>query len=269
MNYKEIILEKREDGIIVLTLNRPKRMNALTHEMFAELLCAFEEIKNDETARVLITTGAGERAFQAGADFKADDEKLDIPWERRPTVFYPVYREVVAKTAMAFMNFPIPTIAMVNGVAVGGGFDIACGHDIRIGSTNARFMVAWMRRALMPAMGATWFLPRIVGLGKALEIILSARFVEAEEAERIGLLNKLVPPDKLEEETMEFARRLAKGAPFAQRIAKYNVYRGLDLDLPTALDIVGPTQYMALGSEDFVESVKAFQEKREPVYKGK
>jgi 2-(1,2-epoxy-1,2-dihydrophenyl)acetyl-CoA isomerase len=118
-------------------------------------------------------------------------------------------------------------------------------------------------------MGATWFLPRIVGLGKALEIILSARFVEAEEAERIGLLNKLVPPDKLEEETMEFARRLAKGAPFAQRIAKYNVYRGLDLDLPTALDIVGPTQYMALGSEDFVESVKAFQEKREPVYKGK
>jgi enoyl-CoA hydratase/carnithine racemase len=268
MKYKTIIFEKRENGIIKLTFNRPKRMNALNHQMFEDLLNAFEEIGKDDTARVLVTTGAGDRAYQAGADFKADDEKLDVPWERRPTVFYPVYRSVIAKTAMAFMNLPIPTIAMVNGVAVGGGFDIALGHDIRIGSPNARFMVAWMRRALMPAMGATWFLPRIVGLGKALEIILSARFVEGEEAEKIGILNKLVPADRLEEETMNFARILAKGSPFAQRIAKYNIYKGLALDLPTALDIVGPTQYMALGTNDFVESVKAFREKREPVYKG-
>jgi 2-(1,2-epoxy-1,2-dihydrophenyl)acetyl-CoA isomerase len=162
----------------------------------------------------------------------------------------------------------IPTIAMVNGFAVGGGFDYACACDIRIGSEKARFGSAFIGVGLVPETGGGYLLPRIVGLSKALEILYTGKWVGAEEAERIGLLNKLVPADKLEWETMELARQLAKAAPIAIGMTKQLVYRGLETDLDTALQMSAAYQAIVTFSEDHHEGVAAWREKREPVYRG-
>ena len=158
---------------------------------------------------------------------------------------------------------------MVNGFAVGGGFDYACVCDIRIGSENARFANAYVRVGLTTEWGVHYFLPRIVGLGKALEILYTGNWIDAKEAERIGLLNKLVPAKELERETMELARQLAKAPPISIRLTKQLVNKGLEADLETALQMAAAYQAIATTSEDHREGIAAWREKREPVFKGK
>jgi enoyl-CoA hydratase/carnithine racemase len=162
-----------------------------------------------------------------------------------------------------------PTIAMINGAAVGGGFDLACACDLRVGSEKARFMVAFTRIGLFPGWGGTWLYPRIIGIPKAAEMLFTGDFLEAKDAERYGLLNRLVTAEELEGETMALARRIADGPPIAIRLSKLQLYKGLEMDLETAMKVAAACETITLTSEDHKEGVAAFREKRRPQYKGK
>ena len=271
MNYETLIYEK-EDGIARITLNRPEKLNALGYPMEPEIGMAVDEAARDNEVRVLIITGAG-RGFCAGGDFRytqlreheVKPEEAEIRGESIPgRLIQRLFHGI-----LTLQRMDKPTIAMVNGPAVGGGFDLAMACDLRIGSPNTRFMMAFTRIGLVPATGGAWFLPRIVGLPKALELLYTGDFVESEEAYRIGLLNKLVPAEKLEEETMALARKLANNPPVSLRLDKFMVYKGLDTDLETALGLGVACLNIALQSEDHLEGITAFAEKRPPVYKGK
>ena len=158
---------------------------------------------------------------------------------------------------------------MVNGIAAGAGFDLALACDLRIGSENARFMNAFIRIGLFPGWGGTWLYPRVMGLGKALEYLLTGDFLEAKEAEKLGVLNRLVPADELEKETMSLARKLAVGPPIAIKLTKLQVYKGLGMDLETALQIAAACETITLSSEDHKEGISAFLEKRQATYHGR
>lgn len=271
MNYKTLIYKKK-DSIARITFNRPERLNAIPISMLGEFSSLLDEVASDTSLRVLILTGAG-RAFCAGGDFKGDK---GTPWEiihnpeiRRPAGAHEAVRGYTKGTALKIQRLNIPVIAMVNGPAYGMGFDWALASDMRVGSTEARFGVAWLRRGQIPASATTWLLPRIVGMGRAAEIIFTARDVFAEEAERIGILNKLVPPEKLEEETLALAQTLADGAPISIKLCKINLYKGLEVDYETAMEYTAACQAIAFNTEDTEEGIAAFIEKRKPHFKGK
>jgi 2-(1,2-epoxy-1,2-dihydrophenyl)acetyl-CoA isomerase len=160
-----------------------------------------------------------------------------------------------------------PTIAMINGDAVGGGFEFTLACDLRVASEQARVGVGFTRIGLTPGQGMTWLLPRIVGLGRALEFILLANYWSAQDAYGIGLMNRVLPADKLESETMQIARRLADGPPLGLRLSKLQIYNGLRMDLDVALTFAGAGEYIALMSDDHLEGIQAFAEKRKPVYR--
>jgi 2-(1,2-epoxy-1,2-dihydrophenyl)acetyl-CoA isomerase len=170
---------------------------------------------------------------------------------------------------LALQGMAKPTIAVVNGPAVGGGFDIALACDMRIGSENAKFMVAFTRIGLVPGTGSGWLLPRIVGLSKACRLIYTGDLVESEEAYQMGLLDWLVPSDRLEEETMALAHRIAQGPPIALSLDKMVIYEGLNSNFETAIKLGTMCERLCLGTEDFKEGIKAFAEKRKPVFRGK
>lgn len=265
MGFKTIIL-KKEEGIATIILNRPDRGNATNRQMYSELPVAIGEVARDKEMRVLITTGAG-RAFCGGGDTgEMGEASLYTGWSVEEIRQY--IHQTTQGPIHSLLKLEIPTIAMVNGVAVGGGFDYACACDIRIGSEKARFTNAFVNVGLSTEWGIDYYLPRIVGLGKASEILYTGRWVEAEEAERIGLLNKLVPAEDLEKETMELARQLAKGAPIAIRMTKQLVKKGLETDCETTLQMAAGYQAIAVVSQDHKEGIAAWKEKREPVYRG-
>lgn len=264
MELETVILEKKE-GIALLTMNRPERMNAFNDKMEEEFVLALQDVEKDEEVRVLIVTGAG-RAFCAGADVARMERE-----ERRVRGAEEIRRgfKNIQAIILGLQRLEKPTIAMINGAAVGGGFDLACACDLRIGSENARFMVAFTRIGLFPGWGGTWLYPRIIGIPKAAEMLFTGDFMEAKDAERYGLLNKLVPAAELEKETMSLARRIADGPPIAIRLAKMQLYKGLGMDLETALKVAAAMETITLTSEDHQEGVTAFKEKRKPQYKGK
>lgn len=271
MQPKYMVVEKKQN-VAKVTLNRPTRLNALNPQLIAELATAIPELGKDPEVRAVVLTGAG-RAFSSGGDFKGDAESLAAG--RPPEGWHPEdgrnrIRGYTIGVCYAIQSLPIPTIAMVNGLAVGLGFDVALACDIRIGSEKARFMVGWTRRGVIPAGGGLWLLPRIIGLGRALELIYTGRFMEADEAERVGLLNKKVPSAELEAETMEFATAIAHGPTIALRLDKLNTYKGLNMDFHTMLEYLAICQgAIANKTEDFNEASRAFIEKREPVFKGR
>jgi enoyl-CoA hydratase/carnithine racemase len=264
MSFETLLLEKNE-GIAVLTLNRPERMNALNPKMSEELAQALQEVNQDDEARVLVVTGAG-KAFCTGADVGGMSAE-----ERKPKGAEEIRRGFrnIQAIILGLHRLEKPTIAMINGAAVGGGFDLACSCDLRTGSEHARFMVAFTRIGLFPGWGGTWLYPRIIGVPKAAEMLFTGDFMEAKEAERYGLLNRLIPAADLEKETMSLARRIADGPPIAIRLAKMQLYKGLDMDLETALQVAAACETITLTSEDHKEGVAAFREKRRPHYKGK
>ena len=273
MNYEAVIYEKK-DRIAKVTLNRPERMNAFDVQMITELIQAIADADADDGIGVLVITGAG-RGFCAGADFRytqvRSGEVAAEEAEERGTIFeegrllHPINMNVI----LGLQRMGKPTIAMMNGAAVGGGFDIALACDMRVGSENARFMVAFTRIGIVPGSGGAWLLPRIVGLPKACELIFSGDFVGAEEAYRIGLLNKLVAADRLEEETMDLAQRIAQGPPIALRLDKIMIYKGLGADLETALAFASACENITLHTQDHVEGVTAFVQKRQPQFQGR
>ena len=280
MDYETVIYEKR-DMVAKITLNRPQRLNALNYKLANEdLPQAIGEAARDDDVRAVVITGAG-RAFCAGADFRYSEVRAgevapEVAEEARAVgrelgtymdtgnVLHILVREVI----LGLQRMGKPTIAMVNGAAVGGGFELALACDMRIGSENARFRMVFTTIGITPGAGGVWALPRIVGLSKTCKIVFSGDFVEAEEAYKIGLLDDLVPAERLEEETMAFARRLAQGPPIALRLDKMMIYKGLETDLETALAFQTACENITLHSQDHVEGIRAFAEKRKPSFRG-
>ncbi|MFC2018273.1 enoyl-CoA hydratase/isomerase family protein [Chloroflexota bacterium] len=207
MDFETVIL-KKEEGIATITLNRPEIGNATNRQMYADLSAALDDVAGDKEMRILILTGAG-RGFCGGGDTSQMGEG-SVYTRMDTAVLQQDIRQTTQKPLFSLHKVVIPTIAMVNGFAVGGGFDLACACDIRIGSEKARFSNAFVSVGLTLEWGIQYYLPRIIGLGKASEILYTGRWVEAEEAERIGLLNKLVPPGELEKVTMDMATGTAR-----------------------------------------------------------
>jgi 2-(1,2-epoxy-1,2-dihydrophenyl)acetyl-CoA isomerase len=260
--YETIIYEKA-DKVARITLNRPEVLNALNGQMLKELPEAIAEAAKDDNVRAVLITGTG-RSFCAGGDHR-HIETLTGPAELATGIGSQGGNWMM----LALQGMAKPTIAMVNGPAVGGGFDIALACDMRIGSENARFMVAFTRIGLVPGTGSGWLLPRIVGLSKACRLIYTGDLVESEEAYQMGLLDWLVPSDRLEEETMALAHRIAQGPPIALSLDKMVIYEGLNSNFETAIKLGTMCERLCLGTEDFKEGIKAFAEKRQAVFQGK
>ncbi len=269
MDYQTIVLEKRE-YIAVLTLNRPEKLNAISSQMTEELVSALDDVDEDDQVRVLVITGAG-WGFCSGADVgrMAGGAQRGAGAVRGAEEIRQGLTRSAGRVIPRLQKMKKPTIAMVNGAAVGAGCDLSFACDLRTGSENARFMNAFIRIGLFPGWGGTWLYPRVMGLGKALEYLFTGDFIEAEEAEKIGVLNRLVPADELEKETMALANKIANGPPIAIRLTKLQVYKGLDMDLETALQMAAAAETITLTSEDHREGVAAFREKRRPKYQGR
>ncbi len=268
-SYKDLILRK-DEGIATITLNRPEKLNALrVWEACGQLNQAFQEVNQDSKVRVLVLTGAG-RAFSGGLDI----QDLLKFWERKDKGEAELSEviEIVRSFDMMILNLrniEKPTIASVNGVATGGGAALAIACDIVIASTEARFGWVFPRIGVSSAdVGATYLLPRLVGLHRAFELLYTGRIIDAQEAERIGIANKVVSPENLESETTELARRLAQGPPLALSMTKLAVNRGLAADYTSHTDFEAYVQIMCIQTEDHREGLRAFLEKREPKFKG-
>lgn len=255
MEYQDIICVK-EDGIVTITLNRPEKRNAFSPEMSESIRLVVEDAASDDSARVLVITGNG-TAFCSGADVKAmasDGRELGGGHVNLPLLLH---------------QFDKPVIAAINGVAVGGGLDLALACDIRIASDQSRFAEVFIRRGLIPAMGGIFFLPRLVGLDRACQMIWTGDMINAEEAERIGLVTSVVPHDELQSATLELAEKLAKGPPLAIQKAKRAIYDGMGHDLEASLEATRTAITELSSTEDHAEGARAFVEKREPVFHGR
>ncbi len=260
MRYETIFLE-RKDGIATLTLNRPQKLNALTRKMAEELESAVVEIAKDRAVRVLVITGAG-RGFCSGADV-GDMAQATAPIETR------YWTQMAHKIILALTDLEKPVIAKVNGVAVGIGCSLALSADITIASENAQFSLIFSQIGLIPDGGSLFHLPRLVGPAKAKELIFTAKMVDAKEAERIGLINKAVPADELDNEVNTLAKQLAEGPTVAFGIAKKIMNKGLSMDLSSVLECEAFGQTIAGTTEDAQEGVIAFLEKRKAEFKGR
>lgn len=275
MDYKTIVVRK-EDLIALVTLNRPEAANTINFDMKNELMRLLSELSHDDETRVLVITGAG-NMFSAGGDFRPRHVREKTVSVKEAEDMQPEYDDVkkgnvlpaVIELTLALQRFGKPTIAMVNGPAIGQGFDVALACDLRTGSQQARFMMGFVNMGLPPVTGGAWLLPRVIGTGLAMEYIYTGDWCTAEEAYRIGLLNRLAAPEKLEEETMKLAGRIAQGAPIAHRLAKEEVRRGQDMDLESSLAFSTTCAVIAGATDDHQEGIKALAEKRRPQFKGR
>jgi 2-(1,2-epoxy-1,2-dihydrophenyl)acetyl-CoA isomerase len=268
MSGKAILLEK-EDGVTTITLNRPDALNAIDMQLREELIAALKEVSEDEDVRAVLITGAG-RAFCAGGDVKLQSKRMERGEKPVETKDIIQSSRIGLNTAVTLIsNLEKPVIAAINGVAAGAGCSLALACDIVFASDKARFSAAFVRVGLMPDTGGTYFLPRHVGLHKAKELVFTGDLIDADEAEKIGLVNKVVPADDLMKYAGDYARRLAKGATKAIGMAKIALNRAVTVNLASALEFESYAQSICFQLEDHVEGTKAFKEKREAVFKGR
>jgi len=258
--YKTLIYEKKEN-VGLLTINRPEKMNAISQELTAELSLLLDEIENDDELRVIVITGAGDKAFVAGADINELVDR-DARLGRR------VSRER-QEIFSRIENLHVPVIAAVNGYALGGGLELALACSIRICSEKAQFGAPEVKLGIIPGDGGTQRLPRLVGQGRAMEMIITGDFIDAQEAYRIGLVNKVFPPEKLKEEAMELAKKIASRPPLAVRYAKEAVNRSQEGDSASGFALESYLHALSCTTEDKKEGVSAFLEKRKGKFKGK
>lgn len=262
MDYKTIKLE-RKGPIDIITLNRSGSLNAFSYEMIDEMIDALDSLARDLSTWVLVIKAEG-RAFCSGHDIS---ESL-IPEGKTIEEVRQINR-VMLGIPYKLHRMEKATIASVQGVAVGFGFDLALACDLRVAAEDARFSQGFLKMALAPGMGGAWHLPRVIGLTKAAELLFTGDFISAQDADRFGMLNKLVPLERLEEETMALAERLAKGAPAAIRQAKHLMYNALQMEFGAALDACNVAETMTLFTNDFREADTSFKEKREPQFRGR
>lgn len=261
------ILSEKKEKIIRITFNRPEKMNALNEQMAEELVSCLEDLDKDQDAQVVIFTGAG-KAFLAGADLKERFiPKIEL---RKKGMLKDPTAEFAERGAIALSRLRKVTIAAVNGAASGLGATLALACDIRLASIAARFTFPFLRLGILPEFGSTYYLPRLIGMGRACELIFTGRIIDAEEAKEIGLVNKVFPEDKLMVEAYSMAQKISKMPPVALAISKRALYQGL-----RAPDLASQLQYETLalvhlfGTADHEEGVRAFLEKREPQFQGK
>ena len=255
------VLLERTGGCALVTLNRPDKLNALTSEMKADLLSLLEKLHGDELLRVIVFTGSGDKAFCAGTDIAELSELSDQQGRE--------VSESGQKLSREFETFPVPVIAAVNGLAAGGGFELLLGCHLRIASTAATFSLPETWLGLMPAYGATQRLVREIGLGHAVEWMLTRRKISAEEAFDFGLLNRIVPPGRLLEEALSLAHEIEQLSPLSIRACLQAVTQGIELPLEEGLALETELFASLFSTEDAREGTRAFLEKRKPVFKGK
>jgi 2-(1,2-epoxy-1,2-dihydrophenyl)acetyl-CoA isomerase len=264
MTY-ECLLYDVKDRIATLTLNRPDRMNALGGTLREDLLDALTKAGADDEVRVIVITGAG-RGFCSGGDVKAMSERQQSGDAGSTKDKYAPLRD---RIVLALRECPKPVIAAVNGAAAGAGMSLAMACDMRIAASGAKFSQAFVKRGLHPDWGGSWFLPRIVGTAKACELIFTGDAIDAAQAFELGILNAVVAPEALMDETYNLARKIADGPPVAIQLAKRAIYHNEDVDLRAGLEFESFAQNVTKETADYKEGVKAFVEKRAPKFTGK
>jgi enoyl-CoA hydratase/carnithine racemase len=254
------------DGIGTITLNRPQVRNAFTFPMLREWERMLREARDDDAVKVVVLTGAGDKAFCSGVDLGSiSNANPDLtPLERKSQLHDEVHR-----VARAVADLDKPIIAAINGVAVGAGLDMALMCDLRIMSTSARVLEGYVKVGLTPGDGGAYYLPRIVGTAKALELLLTGDSVDAAEAHRIGLVNRIAEPAEFAGATEQFARSIAQHAPVTVRMIKRLTYQSVDADLRTALELASSHFAVASATEDAAEALAAMKDKRQPQYRGR
>jgi 2-(1,2-epoxy-1,2-dihydrophenyl)acetyl-CoA isomerase len=274
MTLETVVLEKTE-GLGTITLNTPDKMNAMSMTQARDLSKCIDDVETDESIRAVILTGAG-KGFCAGADMEEMDQTVSTLLQGGSplnTNFGPNLREdydSFMMIAYRLNRLSKPTIAAVNGSAIGAGFSLCLACDMRIASENARFQMAFVKRGIIPDMGGTFHLPRLVGIAKACEIVLVDDIIGAQEALAMGLVNKVVPHEELMKTTLEMANKLIKNSPLAVKMAKKALYQSLmEPDLLHHLRYEFLTNRLLLDGEDFQEGILSFMEKRQRHFTGK
>ncbi|GLI09832.1 putative enoyl-CoA hydratase/isomerase YngF [Paenibacillus tyrfis] len=248
------------NGIVLITLNRPEAANALSIKMLEELRDAVAACKFDRSVRCIVITGAGEKAFCAGADLK-ERAGMDMNQVRRTLA-------LIRDSINELESLPQPVIAAVNGAAFGGGTELALACDLRIASETATFALTETSLGIIPGAGGTQRLPRLIGKGRAKELIFTARKIAAEEARGMGLVEYVAPPEALIDKALEIAGRIARNAPVAVAQAKFAIDKGFDADLSTGLAIEHNAYEVTIPTKDRLEGLEAFKNKRSPIFKG-
>lgn len=252
-----------EDGVATLVLDNPKRKNAFTLDMIDDWADALVRSAADDAVRVVILTGA-EGAFCSGIDLSVLQGVENTPLARKRMLTHSIH-----KVARAVEALDKPLIAAVNGVAVGAGLDMALMCDMRFAGRSATMSEGYIRVGLVPGDGGAWFLPRLVGPAKALELLLTGDFVSADEAHRIGMVNRVYEDDELQAKTREFAAQLCRMSPVALGVIKRTVQQSASIDLRTSLDLISSHMAVVQSTEDYQEAQAAFAEKRDGVFRGR
>ena len=258
MNFDNILLEHTEPGIFLLTINRPAAYNALNEATLREIGTALDSLAGNPDVRALIVTGAGDKAFIAGADIKEMVDKNALQGR--------AFSQLGSATLRKFEELPFPVIAAVNGFALGGGCETALACDWIIAADNATFGQPEVKLGIPPGFGGTQRLLRLVGKAMALDMVTSGRQVKADEALRIGLANAVYPADTLLDAALEQARQIAAQGPIAVRLAKQAVQRGQDLDLQNACALESELFGLCFATADQKEGMQAFIDKRQAVF---
>ena len=256
----ETILVEHIDAVALLTINRPDKLNALNNQVRDELLAELEAIEADDALRVVIITGAGEKSFIAGADIGEFEGRS--PFDQRHAMRFPRIFDAMA-------SFPKPVIAMVNGFCLGGGCELAMSCDLRVASEKARFGQPEIKLGLIPGGGGTQRMPRLIGLGQAMRMMLTGDMIGAEEALAIGLVEQVHPHESLREKTLELAGRIAQMSPLTLRVAKEAVRASERMPIEEGLLYERDLFCLCFSTEDKKEGVEAFLQKRAPQWKGR
>jgi enoyl-CoA hydratase len=256
----ELLQIERDGAVAIVTINRPEKRNALSAQVRAELIAVLDELRDDDSVRVLVITGAGDKAFVAGADIGEFAQRTPLE-QRAAMTGRRVFDEVAA--------YPKPVLAMLNGLALGGGCELALACDVRLAADTAKLGQPEINLGIIPGGGGTQRLPRVVGTGQAMRLILSGEIIAAAEALRIGLVDVVHPAAELRERTLEFARGMAAKSPVALRMAKSAVRAAAEMPLAAGLQYETEAFITCFGSDDKREGVAAFLEKRPAEFTGR
>ncbi|MGH7335680.1 MAG: enoyl-CoA hydratase-related protein [Candidatus Rokuibacteriota bacterium] len=260
--YQTLLVDRTPDGhIVTVTLNRPDLMNAMNTAMGEDLLACFRALHHDGDARAVIFTGAGERAFCAGGDLKERNEMTDAAWRAQHVIF--------EQAAFAVLACPVPVIAAVEGFALAGGCELALLSDFIVAGETAVFGLPETTLGIFPGIGGTQLLPRVLGAPLAKELIFTGRRMKVDEAKAAGLVNHVVPAGQARAKALDMARTVAANGPVAVRQAKKAIMAGLDRDLESAINLAIEAYNVTVETEDRLEGVRAFNEKRKPEFRGR